>query len=77
MLFYYSKDKSDATLAKVLGVNPYFVGEYRTAAKNYSALQVVNVISLIREYDLKSKGLNVGENDHGEWMKELLFKIMH
>lgn len=77
MLFYYSPDKSDATLAKVLGVNPFFVGEYRTAAKNYSAMKVVEVISLIREYDMKSKGLNVGENDHGEWMKELLFKIMH
>jgi len=77
MLYYYTADKSDATLAKVLGVNPFFVKEYRIAAKNYSAMKVVSIISLIREYDLKSKGVNVGENDHGEWMKELLFKIMH
>jgi DNA polymerase-3 subunit delta len=77
MLFYYTKDKSDANLSKVLGVNPFFVGEYRTAAKNYSALKVVNIIHLIRQYDMKAKGFNVGVTDNGEWMKELLFKIMH
>lgn len=77
MLYYYTKDKSDANLSKVLGVNPFFIGEYRAAAKNYSAMKVVNIIHLIREYDMKSKGLMVGENNHGEWMKELLFKIMH
>lgn len=77
MLYYYTKDKSDANLARALGVNPYFVGEYKTAARNYSAMKVVNIISIIREYDMKSKGLMVGENNHGEWMKELLFKIMH
>ena len=77
MLFYYTKDKSDANLARVLGVNPFFVKEYKTAARKYSAMKVVNIISMIREYDMKSKGYNIGDNDHSEWMKELLNKIMN
>lgn len=77
MLYYYTRDKSDANLAKVLGVNPYFVNEYKVAARNYPAMKVVEIISVIREYDMKSKGVMVGENNHGEWMKEMLFKIMH
>ena len=60
-----------------MGVNKFFIKEYRTAARNYSAMKVLDIISYIREYDLKSKGVMVGENNHGEWMKELLFKIMH
>ncbi len=77
MLFYYTKDKTDANLARVLGVNPFFVKEYKVAARNYSAMKVVNVINMIREYDMKSKGYNVGANDHNEWMKELINKIMN
>lgn len=79
MLFYYTKDKSDANLARVLGVNPFFVKEYKIAARNYPAMKVVNIISLIREYDMKSKGYNVASdgNDHKEWMKELINKIMN
>jgi DNA polymerase-3 subunit delta len=77
MLFYYTKDKSDSNLALVLGVNPFFVKEYKIAARNYPAMKVVNIISMIRAYDMKSKGYNVGENDHSEWMKELLIKIMN
>lgn len=77
MLFYYTKDKSDANLAKVLGVNPFFVKEYKAAARNYPAKKVVNIISMIREYDMKSKGYNVGANEPSEWMKELLNKIMN
>lgn len=77
MLFYYTADKSDDNLAVAMGVNKFFIKEYRTAARNYSAMKVLDIISYIREYDLKSKGVMVGENNHGEWMKELLFKIMH
>jgi DNA polymerase-3 subunit delta len=77
MIYYYCNDKSDSNLAKELGVNPYFVNEYRVAAKNYPAMKVLSNISTIREYDMKSKGWMVGENDHGQWMKEMLFKLMY
>jgi DNA polymerase-3 subunit delta len=76
MLYYYSPDRSDNGLAKAMGVSPYFLKEYRTAARNYPAKKVVNIIKLLREYDLKSKGYEAGSSGQNDWHKELLFKIL-
>lgn len=77
ILIYHSlKDKSKNSVARALKVNPYFVSDYVTAAKNYPMRKVSQVIALLREADVKSKG--VGANLHsGEILKELLFKIIH
>jgi len=64
-------------LASELGVNPFFVKDYETAARNYSMQKTIQVISLLREYDMRSKGFNNGTADHGELLRELVFKIMH
>jgi len=45
---------------KVLGISPYFIKDYQTAARNYPMKKVSSVISSIREIDMKSKG--VGAN---------------
>ena len=74
--YHYVADKSQA--AKELGVNPYFLKDYELAARNYNLGKTFEVISLLREYDLKSKGVDsTGNTEHGELMKELVFKIMH
>lgn len=77
ILIYHSlKDKSKNSVARALRVNPYFVSDYITAAKNYPMRKVSQVIALLREADVKSKG--VGANlPSGEILKELLFKIIH
>ena len=77
ILIYHSlKDKSKNSVARSLKVNPYFVSDYVTAAKNYPMRKVSQVIALLREADVKSKG--VGANlPSGEILKELLFKIIH
>ncbi len=71
------QDKSKASVAKSLGVNPYFVGDYTTAAKNYPMRKVSQIIGLLREADLKSKGLGANGMPQSDILKELLFKIMH
>ena len=74
--YHYAPDKSQNALAKELGVSPFFVKDYEQAARSFPYGKVVQVISLLREYDLKSKG--VGSNaGNGELMKELMFKILH
>ncbi|MCX2575403.1 DNA polymerase III subunit delta [Pedobacter sandarakinus] len=74
--YHYVPNKADA--ASVLGVPPFFIKDYEVAARNYQPGKVFQVISLLREYDLKSKGLessgNVGD---GELLKELIFKVIH
>jgi len=64
-------------VAGALGVNPYFVTEYEQAAKVYPEQKVINVISNIREYDLRLKGVNNGSSTEGELLKELVYKILH
>ncbi|MBD3748648.1 MAG: DNA polymerase III subunit delta [Sphingobacteriales bacterium] len=74
--YHYVKDKSQA--AKELGVNPYFLKDYELAARNYNVGKTFEIISLLREYDLKSKGVDAtGNTETGDLMKELVFKMMH
>lgn len=74
--YHYLQNKHDA--AKELGVSPYFVKDYELAARSYPIEKVFQVVSLLREYDLKSKGVeSTGNTDEGELLKELVFKVIH
>ncbi|NVK52643.1 MAG: DNA polymerase III subunit delta [Flavobacteriaceae bacterium] len=70
-----SKDKMN--VAKSLGVNPYFVDDYVTAAKHYPMRKVSQVIGFLRDADVKSKGVGANALPQADILKELLFKIMH
>jgi DNA polymerase-3 subunit delta len=76
LLYHYAKDKSPQSLARELGVNPYFVKDYELAARSYNYGKTMQIISLLREYDLKSKGVDSNDGA-GELMRELMFKILH
>ncbi|MES2828788.1 MAG: DNA polymerase III subunit delta [Bacteroidota bacterium] len=77
ILKYHSlQNKADAS--KELGVNPYFVKDFETAARSYNLNKTFDIISMLREYDLKSKGVDsTGNTTDGELLKELLFKVLH
>jgi DNA polymerase-3 subunit delta len=76
LLFHGLKDKSKSSVAKTLGVNPYFVDEYFLAAKNYPMRKVAQVIAFLRDADVKSKGVGASQSQR-DILKELLFKILH
>ena len=63
--------------AKVLGVNPFFFSEYDTAVRNYPAKKCMAVIALLKEYDYKGKGGDVGEATPAELMVELTARILN
>ncbi len=77
LTYHYLPDKSQNNVASVLKVNPFFVKDYTLAASNYSARKAMDVISLLRQYDLRSKGYDGNSADEGELMKELVFRIIH
>ena len=77
MIFHQLKDKSRNNVASALSINPFFVQDYQVAAKNYSLQKLISIIALLKEYDLKSKGVNNISTSDGELLKELLFKILH
>jgi len=70
-------DKSQFSVAKALKINPFFVKEYQAAGKNYPMRKVSQVVALLREADLKSKGVGASNLPQSDLLKELLFKIMN
>ncbi|MGB7786405.1 MAG: DNA polymerase III subunit delta [Salinimicrobium sp.] len=69
-------DKSKSNVAKVLRVNPYFVSDYSTAAQNYPMRKVSQIVSFLRDADVKSKGVGAANVPQGDLLKELLVKVM-
>lgn len=76
-LVHFNKQMQDAELARVTGVNPYFLKEYRIAANNYRLGKVIDCFAYIKEADLRSKGVDAGEMEDREILRELVYKIMH
>lgn len=72
------KERTAPQIAQAIGVNQYFVKDYMNALNIYSQEKLFQIVSLIREYDLKSKGLDIAPNvTNGDLLKELIFKITH
>lgn len=73
---HYSPDKSRTGAASIIGVSSYFVNDYFEAARRYSIKKCVENIAILREFDLKSKGYNVGDTDQKELYREMIYKLM-
>lgn len=77
LTYHYLTDKSKNNVAAALKVNPYFVKDYEVSAAKYNVSKTVQVISLLRTYDMKSKGYGDASSEPGDLLKELVFKILH
>lgn len=69
-------DKSKTNVARYLKVNPYFVNDYVVAANNYPMKKASQIVGLLREADVKSKGVGANNVPQGDLLKELVVKIM-
>jgi DNA polymerase-3 subunit delta len=69
-------DKSPRSVASALRINPYFVNEYLTAARNYPMKKVSQVVATLREFDVKSKGVGVNALPQRDLLKELVVRIL-
>ena len=70
-------DKTPRSVASALRINPYFVNEYLTAARNYPMKKVSTVIALLRDFDVKGKGVGASAVPQGDLLKELLVRILN
>lgn len=75
--YHFLADKSKFSAAGALGINPFFVDGIAKGASHYSTAKLKTIFSLLKEYDLKSKGVNNNSFDQGALLKELTFKILH
>ncbi len=76
LMYHGLQNKSRDHVAKALGIRPFFVTDYITASKNYPMRKVAQIIALLRDADVKSKGVGASQSN-GDILKELLFKILH
>ncbi len=77
LLYHALKDKSKNNVASELKVHPFFVKDYQAAARNYSIMKTINIISYLRDYDMRSKGFGNNGTSHADLLRELLFKILN
>ena len=75
-LFMYHGLKSPADAPKILGISPFFVKDYQIAAQKYSMKQTASVLGILKEFDLKSKGVGAQNLPLEELMKEMILKIV-
>jgi len=66
---------NDQSIARQLGVNPFFVKDYKLAARNYSIGQLKNIFSLLNEADLRSKGVGARRMNQHAILQDLVFGI--
>jgi DNA polymerase-3 subunit delta len=76
LTFHHLADKSRNNAAAALSVSPFFVDNYINAARNYNVNKITEIISVLRDYDMRSKGVGVTSNEP-DMMKEMIYKIMH
>ena len=74
---YYLKKKEDRELAALVGVSPFFLREYKQAAKNFSLGKLVSIFSAIETADHQSKGMGSRSMPEEEILRELMIKIFY
>lgn len=77
LLVQASKDQSDKALASLLGVNPFFVKDYLTAARTFPLVKVAAIIHALRRADALSKGIDAPTMAESDVLKQLVFEVLH
>ena len=79
-MLHFIKGSSDAEAVKSLELrSEWFLKDYKAASNNYTLAKTTEIIGLLRQYDLRSKGVGNDTTNTGEeeLMKELFFRILH
>ncbi len=66
----------EKAIASVIAVNPFFVKDYMTAARNYKYEGVEAVLLLLHDYNLKSIGVNSIAQEDASLLKEMVVKMV-
>lgn len=75
---HFMSDKSEQGVIRKMGGNPFFIKKLITASKKYHPTKLYEIIGILRDYDLKSKGMGVSTLiDPVDLQKEMIYKILH
>jgi DNA polymerase III, delta subunit len=71
-IFATNTSKGENELARMMGVNPYFLKDYRQAAANYPLKKISFCMETVKNADLKSKGVESGSISYYDILKEMI-----
>ena len=75
LMYHLSPDKSNEALRAIYGnLPPMIMSKNVRYAQSHTITQLTNIISVLREYDVKSKGVD-SNSEEGELLKEMIYKI--
>lgn len=77
LTYHFIENKTTQNVVAALKVHSYFVSEYKLAAQKYNPEKLVGIFSILREFDLKSKGIGNVSVPPGDLLKEMIYKILH
>ena len=79
-MLHFLRHAGDPDILSALKLrSSFFLREYKAAARKYSKPQTEQVLSILKEYDLKSKGVdnNTMNNPDSELLKEMVYRILN
>lgn len=77
--YHFLANKSESEVMKQLKLSsPFIARKTIEEARRYTPTKLFEIIGMLREYDMKSKGLDTtGEVSQGDLYKEMIYKILH
>ncbi|GAC1439716.1 MAG: DNA polymerase III subunit delta [Sediminibacterium sp.] len=75
-MLYGVQRPDEKSAATALGVNPYFVKDYLSAAHRYDYNGVEKALLLLHQYNLRSIGVHDGGTTDSGLLKEMVVKMM-
>jgi DNA polymerase III subunit delta len=76
-MLQFLKNTNDAEMVKTLKLRTeFFLKEYKETLRHYNRPQTEKVIHILKQYDLRSKGMNNDSASDGELLREMTYKIV-
>jgi DNA polymerase-3 subunit delta len=75
---YWLPRKDEQSIMNALNIrSAFFARDYLTGVRNFNAHKVMDIISDLRTFDARSKGVDNLSASQGELLKELVYRILH
>jgi DNA polymerase-3 subunit delta len=71
-----ASSKGESGAANALKINTYAMKDYTVALNKYPVRKLEECVLLIKEADLKLKGVNAGSSEEGQILKELVLRLL-
>jgi DNA polymerase-3 subunit delta len=77
LLIHSLPDKSDSSIMNKAKLTSFNKQDYYEAYRNYPPKKLQDIISWLRECNVRALGIDNYSTDQGELLRELVFKILH